>query len=317
LLYLVYLTLACVLLGSRAGWAAVAIAAAGYAALFFLPADHSSHMGHGDDGQLRRHLWSMYFALVAVSVVVVGFVGRVTRLLRQRETELVEARERAARHERVANLLVLSAGTAHEMATPLSTIAITAKELEREAESAGQAHVASDARLIRGEVARCRRLLDELRGQAGAIEGEPPVSLSLMEAVHAAQAGLPPSVQSRVWCTERVSAVPLNLPRTAFVQVLGNLFRNALDASGSDLPVIVDAAVEGSVVKVCVSDRGHGMDEATRARALEPFFTTKPPGAGLGLGLFLADRFAKEVGGSLSLESLPGHGTDVCLEFPA
>lgn len=65
-----------------------------------------------------------------------------------------------------------------------------------------------------------------------------------------------------------------------------------------------------------------GMPPAARAardqlaRAREPFFTTKAPGTGLGLGLFLADRFAEHLGGSLSLTAREGGGTRVALELP-
>jgi two-component system sensor histidine kinase RegB len=259
----------------------------------------------------------MYFAFVAVSVLVVGFVASVMRVLRKRESELAEAQERASRNERLANVLVLAAGTAHEMATPLSTIAVTAKEMEREASLAGQGTVAEDARLIRGEVQRCRRLLDELRGQAGAIEGEAPVSLRLDEALQAATASLPEATRERVILTEAAKPVRLLLPRAAFVQVLGNVVRNAIEASNPTDPVVVDATVGETAITVRVADRGRGMDDATRARALEPFFTTKPAGVGLGLGLFLADRFTRDVGGRLVLDSLPGRGTEVRMEFSA
>jgi two-component system, sensor histidine kinase RegB len=318
-LYLVYLTLACVLLGPVFGWIGAGVAAVCYAGLFLLPArpgDHAGHM-HGGPTELWRHLWSMYFAFVAVSVLVVGFVASVMRVLRRREAELAEAQERAARNERLANVLVLAAGTAHEMATPLSTIAVTAKEMEREASLAGQGAVAEDARLIRGEVKRCRRLLDELRGQAGAIEGEAPVSLSLHEALQAATASLAETTRARVILAEAAASVRLLLPRAAFVQVLGNVVRNAIEASSPADPVVIDATVGESTITVRVADRGRGMDDATRARALEPFFTTKPPGVGLGLGLFLADRFTRDVGGRLVLDSLPGRGTEVRMEFSA
>ena len=57
------------------------------------------------------------------------------------------------------------------------------------------------------------------------------------------------------------------------------------------------------------------MDEATLARAGEPFFTTKAPGAGFGLGLFLARTFVEQWGGRFTLSSQPGHGTVAAVEF--
>jgi two-component system sensor histidine kinase RegB len=68
--------------------------------------------------------------------------------------------------------------------------------------------------------------------------------------------------------------------------------------------------------RVEVTDTGRGMEPEESAKAGEPFFTTKPDGAGLGLGLFLARAFADQMGGSLRWQSAVGQGTSVTLEFP-
>jgi len=318
-LYLVYVTLACVLLGPGYGWAGTAVAAGLYAFLFFLTPytdPHAAHV-HGSESALQRHLWTMYFAFVAVAVLVVSFVSSVTRVLRNREADLAEARDRAERNERLANVMVLAAGTAHEIGTPLATIAVTAKEMERAAAQLGQTSLIDDARLIRGEVERCRRLLEQLRGQAGAVEGEAPAAMNLDDAVLAAIAELPERARQQVTIACQAHGVGLLLPRAAFVRVLSNILRNALEASRPDGPIVVDASTHERSITVSVTDEGRGMDEKTIDHAREPFFTTKPTGTGLGLGLFLADRFARDVGGTLHLESHPGRGTQVRFVFPA
>jgi signal transduction histidine kinase len=66
-----------------------------------------------------------------------------------------------------------------------------------------------------------------------------------------------------------------------------------------------------------VIDAGRGMAPDEAARAGEPFFTTKPTGSGLGLGLFLARAFADQMGGTLQWRSAVGQGTSVTLELPA
>jgi CheY-like chemotaxis protein len=70
------------------------------------------------------------------------------------------------------------------------------------------------------------------------------------------------------------------------------------------------------VVAITVSDTGHGMDPAQLAQAVEPFYTTKPSGEGSGLGLSMAEGFARQSGGALHLESTPGAGTTVTLLLP-
>ena len=72
----------------------------------------------------------------------------------------------------------------------------------------------------------------------------------------------------------------------------------------------------GGYLKVAVRDTGVGMDQATLARAFEPFFTTKPPGRGTGLGLSQAYGFARQSGGTATVESAQGDGATVCLYLP-
>jgi len=79
--------------------------------------------------------------------------------------------------------------------------------------------------------------------------------------------------------------------------------------------VIVEATPMSQGVKVAVRDHGTGMDEATRARMFEPFYTTKPPGQGTGLGLPLVASIVREHGGSLRVSSGPGEGTTVEVEL--
>jgi signal transduction histidine kinase len=70
-------------------------------------------------------------------------------------------------------------------------------------------------------------------------------------------------------------------------------------------------------VSLVVSDNGCGMDVETRARLFEPFFTTKKPGQGTGLGLATVERIVGAAGGTIEVESEPGHGTSIAVFFPA
>jgi PAS domain S-box-containing protein len=117
----------------------------------------------------------------------------------------------------------------------------------------------------------------------------------------------------------------------AVEQMVLNLATNARDAmpGGGTVRVAVSAAVvdreapvrpswlaPGEFVRVSVTDTGVGMDAATRARALEPFFTTKAPGVGTGLGLSMVYGLVKQQDGFIDLVSEPGTGTTVHLYFP-
>jgi two-component system sensor histidine kinase RegB len=122
-----------------------------------------------------------------------------------------------------------------------------------------------------------------------------------------------------------LSGVDLQVEDTVFeapvqglVQVLSNLVQNGLHATPEDAARVVllsDAAA--GVVRFTVVDRGTGVARGDLDRIGEPFFTTKPPGQGMGLGLFLARAFAERYGGRLVFTSEAGKGTRVTLELPS
>jgi PAS domain S-box-containing protein len=122
-------------------------------------------------------------------------------------------------------------------------------------------------------------------------------------------------------------ALQVEAPQPAFIhadpaqieQVLMNLALNARDAmdAGGTLSISCRLRDEGGRVELRVADTGHGMDEATRRLAFEPFFTTKPRRQGTGLGLALVHGIVEASGGTIRLESSPGHGTEFTLSWPA
>jgi two-component system, sensor histidine kinase RegB len=112
---------------------------------------------------------------------------------------------------------------------------------------------------------------------------------------------------------ERINAA---LPVQATIQSLAALIKNALDASAPGENVIVRAVFEDSRIVFSVCDSGEGMPETVLRRVAEPFFTTKEPGKGMGLGTFLVRTFAERLGGELSFESVPGKGTTATLHLP-
>jgi two-component system sensor histidine kinase RegB len=106
------------------------------------------------------------------------------------------------------------------------------------------------------------------------------------------------------------------LPPDATRQALTALVRNALDASDGSQPVLLTAECAGGKLRFTVQDSGCGMRRETLDRVAEPFFTTKPPGRGMGLGTFLVRAYAEALNGSLEFESEAGVGTKVTLELP-
>ncbi|MEM9072887.1 MAG: ATP-binding protein [Myxococcota bacterium] len=311
-LYFVQVTLAGMLLGRSATAAVWASSVMGYGLLFVehrgVPElSHAHHvLGHGDAG-FGTHLYGMFVAFAVTSGLVAYFVVRLSESLRARDAQLTAMRERASRARRVASLTTLAAGAAHELGTPLGTIAVVARELERNLDDPSDQE---DIQVIREEVDRCREILRSMSGRAGDVIGETPEQVELAELLEVVRERLPQERQTRL---DVLGNGQVRVPRDAFLQLLENLINNAFDASAAEERV--EVFLEDH--QVTVKDHGTGMDEATLARAEEPFFTTKPEGSGMGLGLFLTRATVEALGGTLALDSAPGAGTIARVELGA
>jgi two-component system, sensor histidine kinase RegB len=314
-LYLVYISLATVLLRARYTWMLVGLSLACSALLFLdhvplrLPAtSHDEHM--------RWHLWGMWVAFGVAAAYIVYSQIRVLHALARRGQELAAARDRAARHERLVSLATLAGGAAHELSSPLSTIAVIAGELERELVARGAgADLVEDMRLVRSELASCRGILDQMAAQAGESAGEEVSPSSVSELVHHALTGLPerPPLETELgdWAGARLAVT-----RRALAQALRVLVRNAQDASAEETPVSLRVTCKSGALRFEVRDQGSGMSGDVLARAGEPFFTTKAPGRGMGLGLFLCRAVVESLGGEVELESKTGLGTTASIVIP-
>lgn len=110
---------------------------------------------------------------------------------------------------------------------------------------------------------------------------------------------------------------PVLADRGRLETVLINLATNARDAMPRGGTLRLSATLSNGQVQIMAEDNGAGMKPGVLARAQEPFFTNKLPGAGTGLGLAMARRFAGQSGGGLQIRSAPGQGTAVTLGLPA
>jgi two-component system sensor histidine kinase RegB len=318
-LYLVHVALAAVVLPAAWTWGLVALALASFGALFvqhdWLPSDVQAHMSHAD--QMRMHMQGMWIAFGVAAVFISYFVTRVRQSLAQRESELMRARALASRSEKLASLATLATGAAHELSTPLSTIAVVAKELERALTKAGaQAQSVSDAQLIRREVDRCRDILQLMATDAGHSSSEGFSSVSVAELIESALQGLPRREQVSCKLNAETARRVLRAQPQATAQALRSVLKNALQASPAGETVAIDARVVNGSCRIEVRDRGPGMVDDVLTRAGEPFFTTKEPGEGMGLGLFLSRMIIERIGGRIELHSRAGAGTTAVVSIP-
>lgn len=260
-------------------------------------------------------------AFATCSSVIVYFMARLTDELREQQHAVRRAQQLRANSDKIEALGTLAAGTAHELATPLSTIAIVARDVEQAFEEhppdfPGAEDVIDDVHLIRSQLDRCRGILDRMASHAGEAIGEPIESVTIEQISNAALEGLLGRGRVQLTLSESAATTKLNVPLVGLSQAMRGLVQNAIDADPSDRPVYIDVEGEAGGWKWTIRDQGKGMSPQQLSRVSEPFFTTKPPGKGMGLGVFLAKNVLRRLGGVIEIDSIMGEGTCVTVLLP-
>ena len=317
--YLVQIVVAALVLGRTWTWIVASLSVAGYALLFLAPTD-ALRAAQGMHPEIALHMRGMWIAFALTAVIIAVLVSRLAVAVERRDRALEELHDREARSARAAGLATLAAGAAHELSTPLATIAVAAHELDRRLARGNPASddewrdLQEDARLIRSQADRCRDVLNALAGQTGSPAGEIPNASSLSDVLAAARAKLDPAHVDRLH--DRLAEDPqVRWPIDVIARAVANVAQNALQASTA-LVYVTAKVVDDGAIRLTVADSGTGMTVGDLSRAGEPFFTTKPPGAGTGLGLFVARSSIEQLGGRFSLASTPGVGTTATITLP-
>lgn len=283
-------------------------------------------------------------AFIACATVITFYVTRTSRQLRDRNEDLRKSQSDRADALRLEALTTLAAGAAHELATPLTAIDVACRELTRHLDTVEKpSSIDDDLRLIDGQLLMCRQILARMRSAAGDAVADRWNRTTLGELIDTTLEGIRDPHRVEIlepyepWTpllelsdgvnveaddvaigddTPAWERQPLWLPEEAVAQAIRNLLHNALDASDGDEAVTLQVACDGTELSLVVVDRGHGMSPDVLDRAGDPFFTTKEPGRGIGLGLFLTRNVITRLGGNLRFKSVPGVGTTATVVLP-
>jgi len=304
-------------LKKRAAWSLTAVAILGYTLLLFwsMPVEI---LGARPSSELNLRVTGLMLAFATCSSVVTYFVTRTASQLKDSESELRKTQAARAASQRLQGLTSLAAGAAHELATPLSTIDVIVRELSRHLEGVEKPEsVTTDLQLMDAQLEMCKQILQRLRTSAGDSMAQRWDNTTVGDLIDATLEGVRDPHRVEVTDgSDRVENQSLWVPQEALAQAIRNLIHNGLDASDENSKIHVEARIENDSVKILVIDEGEGMSEDVMGRAPDPFFTTKAPGAGIGLGLFLTKNVISQLGGDLVFDSTPGSGTAAIVSIP-
>jgi two-component system sensor histidine kinase RegB len=313
--FFVHVALAASLLPARTTFALAGLSALLFASLFALPSG-ACCPAHPANGAFSTHLYGMLLAFVVSAGLVAYFLTRVRGALDMREQEITRLRRQAEENTRFAALGTLAAGTAHELCTPLGTIAVLAGEL---AEGSADAETRAHGSSIAAQVGRCRDILTKMQaGAASPIDAEGLTVIGSavrrgIEAWRRAHPDAPVELREMEGSEARVALSSEDV-EAAICALLDNALHATREAH-SDEAIEVSIAREEGAVKVVVEDAGAGVAPELQGRLGEPFLTTKEPGEGMGLGLYLIRTLLRRVGGRLDVARRDPQGTKIILHL--
>jgi len=249
------------------------------------------------------------FVLCAALLVI--FIGRISRNLRQRDEALAKLRQRAAEEEHIVRMGLLASGAAHELGTPLATLSVILGDWSRMAPFAAEPELREEIEEMQRQIARCKAIVAGILSSAGETRGDAPSETTL-------NAFLDDLVEE--WKRTRGLGLDyrregLDLPiisDTALSQMIGNVLDNAVEAAPGQ-PLRLLASWDDDTLTLHVRDRGPGFPPDMLEHLGTPYRSSK--GGGRGLGLFLAVNVARTLGGQIAAHNVPG-GAEVTITLP-
>ncbi|CCF96054.1 HAMP domain-containing histidine kinase [Ralstonia solanacearum] len=271
------------------------------------------------------HLAGMWIDFVASSAMIAGFTARLSAALREREAELADARERLLREQRIEALVSQGASVAHEMGTPLSTVAVIAGELQHDARQPDSPLVPyrEDLRAIEQQLELCRAALARLQRKPN--DGTPePLGLWLPAFTQTWQLRHP-DIRLHTESSPVAQAVELDAVSVGQILtiLLDNAARSQQQAGRDQVPLLLTARIDASVdtlreaprqIVLSVVDTGLGLPEDLRTALGRTPVPSRH--GGHGIGLYLAATTARRLGGTVELRPNPPQGAIAELRLP-
>lgn len=313
-MYLLPLTIAAVALKREYAWLLTAIAVACYSTLvfYYVPLSHL-HMHYLDGKSSDIHLVGMWLGFVVSAGIIAFFVTRIGQSLRDYDHLMASIREQSLESERVLSLGTLAASAAHELGTPLATMAVVSKELAQDL--ANQPEQLQQLEIMRKQINRCKEILSSITSNAGQSRADTGQGLPLRDFLHEViqrWRDTRPATELIVTLCDSTNNPIIFTDRT-LIQGIQNLLDNAADAS--EERILLNAQWDDYLLQLEIRDFGSGISDDIKKQLGKPFFTSKDKN-GMGLGVYLTQLTLSRFGGELKLSNHIEGGALTLVKLP-
>ncbi|HIP06483.1 MAG TPA: HAMP domain-containing histidine kinase [Mariprofundaceae bacterium] len=320
-LFLLPLLLVAAILPKPYIWSMAVITTISYATLLLLPFEQQTHdMSHmagmamqHSSSAMNTHAMGMAASFLFSVVVILFFVVSMAESLRDRERKLANAHEKSLRDEHVIALGTLAAGAAHELGTPLGTMAILTKEME--SEYADDAELLEQIQILRAQVDRCKSTISQMSSSAGQLRATGGKNMVITDYI----SSIGKHWQSEHALTQLETHYPEGRDAPELVvddtlqQALMSLLNNASDAGAQYIQLNLDW--DDTHLNITICDDGEGLSAEVQSTLGKPFISTKADGQ--GLGFYLAQAVISRMGGNIQIKNqTSGKGACVDIQLP-
>lgn len=261
---------------------------------------------------LRLYLMPMYLSTVKSGI---NYLIVLTDITEEKETT-----EETIESEKIASIMLLAAGVAHEIGNPLNSLNIHLQLIERKLEQLGDSketqRISKSIRVCTEEVNRLDGILNHF---LGAIRNTPPdfqdvdLLMIIEEVVRLLEEALE---TNRIEINVEVdSPLPIILADVnQLKQVIYNILKNAMEAMPRGGVIKIKPRSDDEFVYIMIADTGKGIDQEDLSKIFQPYFSTKDNGH--GLGMMVVNRIMRAHGAKIGIDSKKDKGTVVSLQFP-
>jgi two-component system, sensor histidine kinase RegB len=269
---------------------------------------------HIHTGSTQIHLWGMWFGFILTASLVAYFVARISYTVREQDRALAEAREEALRADRILALGTLAAGTAHELGTPLSTMAVITGELLKDYPD--DEELAGELELLKKQIQRCKTILSRMSSDAGQSQADAGNKIkvdSYIQKIINNWQQTRSDIDIDIEFKPSAETPEIIVDRTLTSAII-NVLNNAADASSKKIHIV--CSWNNANMNIEVIDDGHGIEKQHQPLLGKSIFSTKPSDQGLGIGLFLAETTLNRMGGKISLSNYKDGGAHAEINIP-
>ena len=269
---------------------------------FHEPNPHSPH--HGQTSEFSNHLVGMWLNFILSASLLSVFLERMNNSMKKKEVEINAQKEALALNEQIVSLGTFATDAAHELSTPLTTMAITINEMQHS--FAEISLIQEDLSLLRSQIDRCKNILTTFTEKTGFSRPDSLESISLCKFItqqlNELRSRYP--LKSITFKYDPNTDIEI-IYHAALLHSLKNILNNAAEASANHVFVTVQL-IGDKLTFTCIND-GQDITLLDQGKIGTPFYSQKEQG--LGLGLFLAKITITQLGGELHWKRAPQGGT--------